>query len=105
MPPTQIAVQACHSSIEAARYFDARCEHPYLVLVGISNEEKLHRCLEKIRSQGIVCYPFYESDLDGELTAFATEPISADQKHIFKRFQLLKTSDFQDQCAPVGGAA
>lgn len=45
--------------------------------------------MEKVRETCNV-YPFYESDLDGQLTAFATEPLDCGAKEHFKKYQLLQ---------------
>ena len=97
LAPSQIAVQAAHSAIEIARsHISCDLEHPSIVLCGVDNESKLQKHLDQIRSWDVICKPFYESDLDGQLTAFATEPIFADQRHLFKRFRLLQASDFKE---------
>lgn len=93
----QIAVQSSHAAIETARFIAPSLEHPHLVICGVENEEKLQRILEKLRAQGIICHPFYESDLGGSLTAFATDPIPEDQKRIFRRHQCIKASNFQEK--------
>jgi hypothetical protein len=46
--------------------------------------------MEKLREAGIRLQAFYEPDLNNELTAFATEPIGSDKRHLFRNFQLLK---------------
>ena len=90
-----IVVQSSHAAIEIARsHVPLDLEHPHLVVISIDNEQKLQKCLDRIESEGIICKPFYESDLGDQLTAFATEPIPDNQKAIFRRYQLLKASDF-----------
>lgn len=42
-------------------------------------------CLNGIRQ-----YLFTESDLDNQATAFATEPISGEQRRVFRKFPLWK---------------
>jgi hypothetical protein len=93
LSPPQIAVQSAHAAIEIARsHISPDLEHPSVIICGIDSESKLQHHLDHYRSLGIVCKPFYESDLDGQLTAFATEPIASDQRRPFKRLQLLKNS-------------
>jgi len=94
LSPSQVCVQATHAAIETARFLSPTLDHPHVIIAGAENEEKLQKCLKQIEFQGIICKPFFESDLNGELTAFATELISADKKQIFRKFQLLKASDF-----------
>lgn len=96
----QIAVQSAHSCIECARKFpDYLDDHPSLILCGVDNEPKLQKCLEHIQSLGVRCFPFYENDLDNQLTSFATEPVTGDTRKLFKKLQLIRGKDLQ------GGAA
>lgn len=46
--------------------------------------------MEKLKVAGVKLTPFYESDLNNQLTAFATEPITGEQRKLFRNFQLLK---------------
>lgn len=97
----QIAVQSAHAAIEVARsHLDSSLDHPSVILCGVDDEAKLQKQLDFYQNQGILCKPFYEADLDNQLTAFATEPIFGERRKLFKRLQLCKTSDFVK-----GGAA
>ena len=97
----QVAVQAAHAAIEVARssLIPPDLDHPSVVLCGIDNESKLQKELERYQSMGIICKPFYEADLGGQLTAFATEPVFGEKRRLFKRLQLFKQPVLQ------GGAA
>lgn len=98
LSPAQIAVQASHAAIESARScIPVDMTHPSIVLLGIRNLQELNRALIKIQSLGIKTYPFYEEDRDNELTAFATEPISEQQRSLFRRFNCLNDSSFNQQ--------
>lgn len=46
--------------------------------------------MDKLLKAGIQLRAFHESDLENQLTAFATEPISEDKRHLFRNFQLLR---------------
>ena len=92
LSPTQIAVQSCHASIEAARKFSSSIEHPSIVLLGIRDQRELERALNRTQSSGIRVSPFYEADRDGELTSFATEPIFEQQRSFFSRYNCLQNS-------------
>lgn len=95
----QIAVQSAHAAIEVARSFSEELEHPSVIIIcGIDNEYKLQKQLEHYQSQGIQCKPFYEADLDNQLTSFATEPVFGETRRLFKHLQLLKQSDL-NKCA------
>jgi hypothetical protein len=62
------------------------------VVIGIDHEEKLRRTLSKMEQSGIRCIPFIEPDQNNEMTAFATEPIQGDRRHLFRRFNCLRFS-------------
>lgn len=91
---SQQAVQACHACIEVARSLILPCdEHPHLVLCGIKSEQGLWAVLCRLQSLGIACRPFRDSDLGNELTALATEPVRADQRRHFRRYQCLRDGE------------
>ena len=91
----QIAVQATHAAIEIARnsHISPNLDHPSVVLCGADNESKLRKCLANIQSLGVICKPFFEADFDGEMTAFATEPVFGEARRPFRKLQLIKPSD------------
>ena len=90
----QIAVQATHAAIEVARnsLIPSHFDHPSVILCGVDNKDKLQKCLDHIRSIGIICKAFHENDLGNELTAFATEPVSEEARRHFRKYQLVKSS-------------
>jgi len=102
LTPAQIAVQACHAVIEMTRdsLIPSGIDHPSVIICGVDSESKLLNALEYAQSAGIECRLFREADLDDEATAFATEPVYGSQRRLFKKFQLVKSSDFL-----VGGVA
>lgn len=83
-------MQAAHAAYEAASLHSHHLDHPHFVLLGIRNEPQLHRALKRIQSAGITLKPFHESDRDGELTAFATQPVFEHQRSIFRQYNCLK---------------
>ncbi len=92
LPLPYAAVQACHAAIEVARnnLIPNHFDHPHLVLLGIQNLAKLQVCQNYLDSIGVQYKSFYEVDLDGELTAIATEPVPENLRKHFRKFQLLK---------------
>ena len=87
---SQMVVQACHACIEATiSFLNKDVEHPSLVVCGIRNEPHLQKALSRLQQEGVVCRPFIESDIGNQLTAFATEPIFSDRRHIFRRYNCL----------------
>lgn len=86
-------VQAAHAAIEGSTLLSLEDnDHPHLVVLGVKSEVQLHNALQRLSDYGISCKPFYESDLNGQLTSFATEPICGDTRQLFKNYQCLKTA-------------
>jgi hypothetical protein len=46
--------------------------------------------LKTARAAGIRCSEFWEEDLDNEMTAFATELVSGEQRRVFRKQKLLR---------------
>lgn len=85
-------MQSCHAAIEATRcgLISPDIIHPHLVLIGVKDELRLFNCTQKLDQLGIAYRSFVEPDLDNQLTAVATAPISGDLRHHFKKYQLLR---------------
>jgi hypothetical protein len=91
LPASQIVVQASHAAIDASRYFLRKEEeHPHLIVCQAKDELGLLKERQKIANLGIEVTTFYESDRNGEATAFATEIIEEEDRDVFRRCQLLK---------------
>lgn len=91
MSSIQITVQSCHAAINAATHYLHKDDiHPHLVLCGVETEAHLKYALDFARAQGFDCQPFYEADLDNQLTSFATAPIAGNARRHFKRYNLLR---------------
>jgi len=92
--PQQV-VQSTHAIIELARnsLIPSDGDHPFVVALSVRNEEQLINALRRISGFGIKCKPFFESDLDGQMTAFATEPQSGDSRRHFQKYQCLRNVD------------
>lgn len=87
----QQAVQAGHAAIEATRaYLKTDDEHPSLILCSMKGEAQLRRAADDIENQGIRIKRFFEPDIGNQMTAFATEPLSGEQRKLFRKFQLIK---------------
>jgi hypothetical protein len=85
----QIAVQASHAAYQASSLARPGHDKPHLVLIGIRDEVQLQKALSRIESAGVKCTSFYEPDIENQLTAFATETIFEEQRHLFKRYNCL----------------
>lgn len=79
LPPGAVAAQSVH----AAHEFEDRFPEDYrvwreasntLVLLSTEDGDSLHSLLEQALEHGIPVAPFYEPDLDDELTAIAIGP-------------------------------
>jgi hypothetical protein len=93
LSPSQQVVQSCHAAIEAARTFlPPEHEHPHLVICGVRDEPALWARLHRLQERGVHFRPFFEPDLGGQLTALATEPLSGDDRRLFRSLRLLTTS-------------
>ena len=97
LPSAQQAVQCSHASIEAATTFDLGKlpDHPYLVILAAKNEQALNKVTKYLVLNGVKFVHFYESDLDDQLTAIATEPIGEfdERRALFRKYQLLKSPE------------
>jgi hypothetical protein len=90
--PQQV-VQACHAAMESARHFlSPKSEHPFVVVCGVRDGPRLVRCLDRLAQAGVRCCAFHEPDLDHQLTALATEPLSGAKRALLGNFQLLSVN-------------
>lgn len=91
LPIEQQIVQSCHAALEAGHSFDRKSNEPSsLIMLQIPNKEKLEAAMNRTVDSGIRCEPFYEPDWDYGFTAFATEPITKDQRKTFSKYKLWK---------------
>ena len=87
---SQKAVQLGHASIESARQFlKPTDEHPSLIYCVVKSEEKLLKVCKELLDNGVKFKSFKEPDMNNEMTAIVTQPVSYKQKNLFKRYQLL----------------
>jgi hypothetical protein len=94
LPAAQIAVQAVHAAVEAARHFLPPDQpHPHLVLCRVSSNRGLLSAADRLDRLGIRFRIFREPDRAGEATALATEPLGPDQRALFARYPCLTRSD------------
>jgi len=82
--PSQSAVQAGHALAEYMLN-STRWKNKILVYLGAKDLRQLHRIKDKLEYEEIEHYPFYEPDLDNQLTAIASDTPST----IFKNLNLL----------------
>ena len=92
LPAAQIAVQAAHAAIEAARLF-LPTDHPHLVLCRVASERELLAAADRLERAGIRFALFREPDRNNEATALATEPLCARRRRVLARYPCLTRSD------------
>lgn len=61
-----------------------------MVLCSIRDEQRLTAELIRLTDLGFDCFPFYEGDLNGSLTAVAVGPVTGENRTYFRSYQLLK---------------
>jgi hypothetical protein len=86
---SQKIVQTGHVSIELSKKFDLKY-HPSLICLSVKSEEKLIKTIQELIDNGIDFTIFREPDLNNEITAVATKPLTGKQREIFKRYQLMR---------------
>jgi hypothetical protein len=93
LPGPQIAVQAIHAAMEAARlWLPCGVGHPHLVLCAVSSEQRLLNAAEHLERNDVVFTLFREPDQRNEATALATQPLR-DRRGVFRRYQCLREED------------
>ncbi len=63
-------------------------EDPSVVIVEIQDKKSLEKEINHLKSLGIETYSFYEPFDDIGLTAFATQPVTQEQRHLFSHYPL-----------------
>ena len=94
LPPGQVAVQAIHAAVEAARRFlPPETEHPHLVLCGVPSPARLLAAADYLFRRSVRHALFREPDRANEPTALATEPLTGDRRRLLDRFRCLTARD------------
>ena len=94
LPAAQIAVQAVHAAIEAARHFLPPDQtHPHLVLCRVGSERDLLAAADRLERLGIRFQIFREPDRADEATALATEPLGPERRGPLARYPCLTRAD------------
>ena len=87
---SQQVVQTAHASIEACKKFLTKeSSHPHLIVFGAKNQNKIKKCMSHLEEQGVAYCEFVEPDMQNEITAIATEPLSGDKRKFLSKFCLL----------------
>lgn len=90
LPIEQILVQSAHAALESGIHLkhDKENEPSSLIVLQVKNKEQLEKAYEDIGSHGINLVKFDEPDWDYGFTSFASEPVTMDQRKIFKKYRL-----------------
>jgi len=95
LPFPQQIVQCCHAILEVGKsLLLSDCPHPHVVVIAISDERQLFRCLDRLHRLAVPHRAFHEPDRQNELTAIATGPIAGQQRQIFRHYRCLDDPDF-----------
>lgn len=64
--------------------------HPHFVFCQTKNENKLKDIISLLNENNIKFSTWNEPDLQNELTAISTEPISGDKRQLLRKLSLIK---------------
>lgn len=82
-------MQASHATLEAGlKDKNTYQQTSSIIIFQINDEETLQKELKYITSLNIECASFYETYEDMGITAFATLPVTEDNRHFFKKYTL-----------------
>lgn len=77
--------------MEAGIHFGEPTPEPYhLIICSAPDEPSLKKLVGDVREKDIRCVEFFEPDLGGSLTAFATEPLDLQRKKVLSWLPLWK---------------
>lgn len=90
LPFEQIVVQSGHALVESTKHSPYQSDHPSVIICGSKSEHSLQKVVDYLKENDIIQYEFREPDIGNALTAVATAPVNEEQRHLFKKFQLLR---------------
>lgn len=94
LSPSQIAVQSIHAAFELGRHSSPNETHPSVVLMKVKNELELIGLKDYLNCVGLNFKEFVEPFYNNSITSISVEPITMEQRTIFKRLKLMRDSDF-----------
>jgi hypothetical protein len=86
---SQKVVQSSHAVLEATRAFIDNDHRYKIVVVAAKSEVKLKSIMEEATSHDIKTVAFTEPDMQYQITAIATEPLTDEKRTVFARYKLL----------------
>ena len=91
LPIEQIVVQSNHAAYESGLAFENNSDQSSsLIVIACKNKHKLQKAYDELQESGIGFVQFHEPDWDYGFTAFASAPVTAEQRSIFRKFQLFR---------------
>lgn len=91
LPLPQQLVQAAHAAHEAGLLAEPSAEPSSLIALQVPDKLALENALAR-SSAHVPCVPFYEPDDEQGLTAFATLPLTREQRRHFSNLKLWRQS-------------
>lgn len=98
MSPGQQAVQSAHAAIDFIFKYphiskDWHELSNYFVILSVPTESELQRTAQTLEAADLLFSPFYEPDIDNQLTAIAIEPSEKAQRFCSRYKLALKESN------------
>lgn len=96
IPLADQAVQACHALWDMAIYYAEYTKatgwrmsyDPHLILLRCKSESELIKLIQSVYAENVMYHSFSEPDMNDELTALATAPISQELGRKLFKFPL-----------------
>lgn len=84
-------VQSNHASYESGIAFTNNGDEPSsLIVLQFTNKDELQKAYDELQNSGIRFVQFHEPDWNYGFTAFASEPVTAEQRRTFRQYKLFK---------------
>lgn len=85
-----ILVQSTHAAYESGLEFKNNADRTTIIVLQVKDVYKLHEAYKDLQRAGIQCTIYQEQTLGLGYTAIGTEALTADQRHLLKKYKLLK---------------
>lgn len=90
LPIEQILVQSSHAAYEAGLHFENHSKiSTSVIVIGVKNKLALQKAFENLK-ESLNLVAFNEPSWDLGFTAFATQPLNNEKRHLLKKYQLFK---------------
>lgn len=85
-----ILVQSTHAAYESGLAFKNHADRTTIIVLQVKDIYKLREAYNDLQSAGVQCTIYQEQTLGLGYTAIGTEALTAVQRHLLKKYQLLK---------------